>query len=233
MVQPVLIQEAVTNAEARDRGLLGRLLSVPLSHPVPLDDGHFRDVDKWVQSRWWGRLQEILNGRFKQNAEPQAVKCSAEAREVLRDAHNQSVEWINGIHQDLRAWLVRYREICCRVALCLQIAEDPKSTELSRKNAEGAISLVYWSLGQLSEMLHTGRTESLIKRMEALGNLIADSDSGYITFRGLRRKGYSEAEIDQMCALEGSPWEIFTHAAEGGAPPSRRVRLRGAEPPTP
>lgn len=138
------------------------------------------------------------------------MKCSAEAREVLRDAHNQSVEWINGIHQDLRAWLVRYREICCRVALCLQIAEDPKSTELSRKNAEGAISLVYWSLGQLSEMLHTGRTESLIKRMEALGNLIADSDSGDITFRDLKRKGYSEAEIEQMCALEGSPWEIFT-----------------------
>ncbi|MCX8513163.1 MAG: DUF3987 domain-containing protein [Chthoniobacteraceae bacterium] len=224
MVQPLLIREAMTHKEARERGLLGRMLCVPLEHPVPHDDGVRREVDRGVESAWRERLGEILRGRFKNNAEPLEIKCSPEAQAVLREAHNHSVEWVNGVNQDLRAWLVRYRELCCRVALCLQIAEDPKSTELSVKIAEGAVALVRWCIGQLVEMLHAGRTDSLRERIEKLDSLIPET--GFETFRVLKRKGFSAAEINQLCALDGTPWETYVHESENGAPPSPRVRRR-------
>ncbi|MEI6714640.1 MAG: DUF3987 domain-containing protein [Verrucomicrobiota bacterium] len=229
MIQPILIREATNHEEARERGLLGRLLCVPLEHPTPRDDGNHRVVDMEVEAAWQKRLGEILNGRFENNAEPLIVRCSPDAQSALRMAHNQSVDWVNGVHQDLRAWLVRYREISCRVALCLQIAEDPQSLELSGENAKRAVSIVHWCVAQLVDMLHAGRTDILRERLERLRELVSKVE--FVSLRDLRRKGFSAAEVQQLCLLEDSHLEYYVHQAETGAPPSPRVRRRSQSSP--
>ncbi len=70
---------------------------------------------------------------------------------MFRDAYNSAVAWINGSHADLRPWLVRYREHCCRVALNLQIASDPTSMLLTPEAAVQAACVVHWMLAQLLE----------------------------------------------------------------------------------
>ena len=224
MVQPTLIREALNNDEAKQRGLLGRLLAVPLEHPVPLDDGIVREVSSCAEDKWCQLLKTVLDERVENNSAPLIVKAESDARDVFLRAHNQAAEWINGTHQDLRPWLVRYREQACRVALCLQIATDPKSTVLTADNARRAVSLVRWCFGQLAEMLHEKRTEALRARIEKLNSMVLGPEVA--TMRDLKRAGFTEAEVRQLCKLECENLEIYEHRPSAGGRPSLQVRVR-------
>ena len=52
------------------------------------------------------------------------------------------------------------------------------------------------------------------------------AESEYVTFRDLRRNGFQEAEVRQLCELSGGELEQYTHTPPGGGTPSPRVRLR-------
>ena len=51
------------------------------------------------------------------------------------------------------------------------------------------------------------------------------SESEYFTFRDLRRKGFQEAEVRQLCELSGGELEHHAHTPAGGGTLSPRVRL--------
>ena len=224
MVQPSIIREVLEHKEAKERGLLGRFLFLPLSHPLVPDGGNRPPIGNDERARWEMLLERVLKMRLESKGSPHPVECTTEANEVFRVAHNESVEWINGQHQDLRAWLVRYREQALRVALCLHLAEDPGSTQLSEETARRAVAFVRWSVAQLFEMLHSSRSESLRERLQEMAAFVAESE--YVTFRDLRRNGFQEAEVRQLCELSGGELEQYTHTPPGGGTPSPRVRLR-------
>lgn len=223
MVQPSIIREVLAHKEAKERGLLGRFLFLPLSHPLVLDGGNRPPISSDERARWEALLERVLKMRLESQGSPHLVECTSGAKEVFRVAHNESVEWINGQHQDLRAWLVRYREQALRVALCLHLAQDPGSTQLSEETARHAVAFVRWSVSQLFEMLHSSRSDTLRERLQEMAAIV--SENGYITVRDLKRGGFEEAEVRQLCELSGGELEHYVHAPARGGTPSPRVRL--------
>jgi replicative DNA helicase len=223
MVQPSIIREVLEHKEAKERGLLGRFLFLPLSHPLVPDGGNRPPIGTDERARWETLLERVLKMRLESKGSPHPVECTGGAKEVFRVAHNESVEWINGQHQDLRAWLVRYREQALRVALCLHLAKDPGSTQLSEETARRAVAFVRWSVAQLFEMLHSSRSESLRERLQEMAAIVSGSE--YVTFRDLRRGGFEEAEVRQLCVLSGGELEHYVHTPARGGTRSPRVRI--------
>ena len=113
MVKPSIVREVLEHKEAKERGLLGRFLFLPLSHPLALDGGNRPPISSKEKAGWDLLLERILRMRLESKGSPHLVEGTAGAKEVFRVAHNESVEWINGQHQDLRPWLARYRDQAC------------------------------------------------------------------------------------------------------------------------
>jgi hypothetical protein len=226
MVQPIVLRETLANEAARQRGLFSRLLCVPLEHRLFEDDGVLRTIDVTAENAWASLITRTLRFRFEHSVAPIEVRCAPAAREVFREAHNAAVAWINGSHADLRPWLVRYREHCCRVALNLQIASDPASRVLTQEAAEQAVRIVHWILAQLVEAVHSQRTDTLRERIGEFTSLVPME--GFITLRECRRKGFSEAESRQICLLEPRLFELYEHAPPSGGPLSVRIKRAGS-----
>jgi hypothetical protein len=197
-----------------------------LEHRLFEDDGVLRTIDFTAENDWVSLITRTLRFRFEHSVAPIEVRCAPAAREVFREAHNAAVAWINGSHADLRPWLVRYREHCCRVALNLQIASDPASRVLTQEAAEQAVRIVHWILAQLVEAVHSQRTDTLRERIGEFTSLVPME--GFITLRECRRKGFSEAESRQICLLEPRLLELYEHAPPSGGPLSVRIKRAGS-----
>jgi len=224
MVQPCVVREVLAHKEAKERGLLNRILFIPLGYPTPLDDGNRPPLDTQKEQKWWVFLENILRVRLKGGGTPQPVECSPEAKEVFRGAHNESVGWRNGEHQDLAPWVARYRELISRVALCLHLGTSTSSRQLTQETALGAVALVRWCVGQLVEMLHESRSGALKARLQDLAAAVPGE--GFVTLRDLKRAGFTEPEVKQLCALSEGELVYWVHEAERGGTPSPRVSLR-------
>ena len=222
MVQPCVVREVMAHKEAKERGLLGRILFIPLGHPAPRDEGDRPPLDEEKVERWRSLLGGLLRERFQKGKDPQVVECSLEAKTVFREAYNESVQWINGEHQDLRPWLVRYRELALRVALCLHLATDPTPKQLTKATALDAVAVVRWCVAQLVDMLHTSRTESLEVRIGEFRALVPEE--GHVTLRDLKRGSFSEAEVKQICDLTEGEFVYWVHEDPRGGTPSPRVK---------
>jgi hypothetical protein len=64
MVQPSVMAEVLTSKEARERGLITRILPVRLDVPPTLDDGVILQLKEGVEERWHGLGIGILRLRF-------------------------------------------------------------------------------------------------------------------------------------------------------------------------
>jgi hypothetical protein len=151
MVQPSVMAEVLASKEARERGLITRILPVRLDVPPTLDDGVTLQLKEGVEERWHGLGIGILRLRFSKEA-PRRVSCSEEARVLLTKHHNEAQSWVMGDLADCRVDLSRWRENALRIALIFAVAEDPGTTVLTRDVAERAIQLHRWiALGALQE----------------------------------------------------------------------------------
>jgi Protein of unknown function (DUF3987) len=224
MVQPLIMREIFASKEALGRGLTGRFLFLHMNHPLQEDDGTRPDVDEEKERRWRERLGEILNIGLK--AETHTVSCSPEAREVFRFAHNDSLRWLNGVHQDMRGFLIRYREHALRVALCLHLASGEHINQLTADTAKKAVALVKWIMAQTLDMLHPIRTEAIQGRLLKMAALVPEE--GFITLRKLKPKGFDEAEVKQLCELSNGELIFWKHKPKGGGTESPRVRRKTA-----
>ncbi|MEY5026006.1 MAG: hypothetical protein RLZZ244_1534 [Verrucomicrobiota bacterium] len=222
MIQPMLLREAFANEEAAARGLLGRFLSVPFEHPLVEDDGQAPEVCQDAEENWNRVLSGILDARIKQSRAPLEIGCSPEARKILRGAHNRNIQRLNADAEDIRNWLIRFREQCCRVALCFHIVTDRFARELKAQTAICAVRVVDWMMGQTVDMLSSSRAETRKQRLEQLLERVPKT--GEVTVRELKRAGgFSEGELRQLCAMSGGVFEMTEHRSPGGGPVSLRV----------
>lgn len=227
LVQPLVVRELVESREARERGLLGRFLILPLDNPKQTDPGGRPEVDVEAEEAWNTSVWRVLDIRFKRGKERIETRCTLEAQEVFRLEHNESVNWCNGAFQDSDTALVRYREQMLKVGLCLHIAQSGAGGELSEQTARSASNIVRWAMAQFMELTHQSRSEALSERLQKLMELVPEG--GHVTLRDLKRTGFEEAELKQLCSLPSSGLVFSVYKHPGGAPLSPRVSRQAAE----
>jgi hypothetical protein len=223
MVQPVVLEELLSNDAARERGLLTRVLPVSIDVPIAFDDGSDRRVDPQSEQAWDNLVCEILTLRFNASG-TRELKCSPEAAGVFRDFHNQTTyEWSSGKYADFRTELSRWRENAIKLAVVLQIATNPHSVEITAEIARHAVRLFLWigigaldlCSGDRKEKIHT-RALALEKALNSYGGACLASDLH-------KRNGFKMPEIRQ---LVGGYSQIFQiEEVKGTGRPGKLIKL--------
>ena len=222
MVQPSVMAEVLTSKEARERGLITRILPVRLDVPPTLDDGVLLQLQEGVEERWHGLGIGILRLRFSKEA-PRRVSCSEEARELLMMHHNEAQGWVMGDLADCRVDLSRWRENALRIALILAVAEDPETTVLTRDIAERAIRLHRWiALGALQETA-LDRDDQLNARADKLAEVLSQCGGSRLVSELWNLNKFQLNELVQLTTHFPHRFEMET--ITNGGRPGQWVRL--------
>ncbi|MEI6714382.1 MAG: DUF3987 domain-containing protein [Verrucomicrobiota bacterium] len=172
LVQPSIFDEINSNEEAQSRGLLPRLMVVNIDVVPQKEEGERRLPNEHVAASYTQRIRDILKARFDAAAGIELV-CGEEAREVFREFHNTIVDWRTGCFARFASELARWREQAIRVAVCLQIAEDPTSRELTVETATAAVELFRWIGLSTLEVLEKSRLDAAQKDRDILSEHLA------------------------------------------------------------
>jgi hypothetical protein len=221
--QPPLLRELYGNEEAFERGLTARVLPFICESPVQEDDGQQRTVPPCYADAWRDLISRLLDMRSTQLAGggPVLVQCSTDAREVLREFHNESVRLRQGEFRDIEGELGRWRENACRIALGLCIADDPAANTLTREQAQRAVNLARWGHRSALQVMQAGRMERRSVRVNKLLNLVAEY-GGQVTLRDLEKShGFKPDEVERLVA--DFPVQLRLEAKQNpkGGPQSR------------
>jgi hypothetical protein len=224
LAQPCIVRELVASDEARNRGLLPRILAIPLIVPLTEDDGHERKPEGALESAYQGRITELLRYRTAL-ATPAPIQCDTGAREVFRAFHNESVRLTNGAFGDLRSDLARWREQALRIAVCFALAENPQTLRLTEQTAKAAVAVARWVLLKKLELLSQGRVARIRARADHLEERLAEA-GGEKTIRELRdSNGLAEEEIRQLVAQFPGRFRLECRKSSGGGRPAHYLLL--------
>jgi hypothetical protein len=224
MVQPSILREVIGSKEARERGLLTRLLPIPLSVPLIDDDGEVRSVDREIEEAWRVLVSDILFQRFAAKGTPYLLTCDPEAREVFRILHNQTRDWARGSLADFRTELSRWRELALRMCVGQAVAENPQAIRISKETAERAVARFRWAgIGTL-ELFAEGRCDRLQGRCEKLAEDLRKA-GGEKTTRRLRDNGFEPEALNQLVRLSPARFRIEERKPQDGGRPSSVVVL--------
>ncbi len=169
-----------------------------------------------------GRLDQRL--KLMASGGPAIVQCSADAREVLRAFHNESIRLRNGPFRDIEGELGRWRENACRMALGLCVADKPSANTLTGEQAERAVRLARWAQYSAFQVMHAGRRERRIARVDRLFGIIQEY-RGEVTFRILDKShGYTADEVERLAAEFPELLTVATKQNPKGGPQSRVLR---------
>lgn len=221
--QTALLQEIIRNEEAFQRGLTARplIFCCAWEGAIPYDDGKVRDLNTAAVEAWRAALTEVVKRRAAR--EQSIIMCDAEAREVFRAFHNETVDYRNGRFADIEAELGRWRENAIRIAGGMAVAEGV--SRISGELATRAVALARW--GHLSGLaLMNGRAEEQRRaRLDRIMGLAREA-GGEITLRLLKKNhGVSETEVEHLARLHPSQLIIAEKCGEKGGRPSRILRL--------
>jgi hypothetical protein len=221
--QPSVLRELYSNEEAFERGLTARVLPFICEAPLLEDDGMERSVSVYHRDAWHELIVGLLDQRTKQLAsgEPALVHCDADAREVFRAFHNESIRLRNGAFRDIEGELGRWRENACRIALGLCIADDPGASTLTKTQAERAVKLARWGHHSALQVMHGGRMERRLARVNKLRDLLAEC-GGLVTLRNLEKShGFEPDEVERLVVEFPSLLHLETKQNPKGGPQSR------------
>jgi len=168
LVQPHVLRELITNAEARERGLTNRFLI--------FDSGARREYDTGENlaftrgAKWVALINGILDRR--QRGEFREIGCTPEAREVFRAFHNESIDLGNGKFADFKSELVRWRENAIRVAGVFAIATGADT--ITADTANNACGIVLWCAANYLSLLTKANGDKMRRQLDRLLDLVAD-----------------------------------------------------------
>ena len=202
LVQPSVMREVYGNREFLERGFCARLLPVICDIEPQLDEGDEGQLDKGALERWGRLINEVCERRpANPGAVPVAMHFDSRARDTFRDFHNETVELRRQV-PDIQEQLGRARELAIRLGAVLAVADDPDMPLgiIGADVAERAIQIARWCVGQQLAILHSGRADRQLERLERLCRLI-DKAGGAITLRDAAKShSYPEGEIRTLCA---------------------------------
>lgn len=226
LVQPCLLHELLGHSEALERGLTARCLCFVCQHDeIPHDDGTQREIPPAAETAWATLVHKALDLR---QAEPIAIPCHDEAREVFRAWHNGTVILRNGALRDLEGELGRAREHAIRLALgqCVAdaLASGHSPIQLTAHHAERGVALARWALFSTISIMAGARLTQRQARAERLVSLVAES-GGSVPIRTLTKcHGFTKLEIQSLVARLSGTLAIQTVKGTTGRP-SERVAL--------
>lgn len=221
LVQPSILHELLGNEEALQRGLAARCLYLLIEQQeIPIDDGKVSTLDRSLLSGWESILMRAMDRR---NQPTETITCSAEARELFREFHNETVASRNGDYRDIQGQLGRMRENAIRIALGQCVADaldgDTLPSVLSADHARRGIALTRFGYAQFLAVLQPVREEMKLSRLNKLSELLTNAEGRKITLRDLeRRNGFSQKEVEALAA--SYPHKLRISKVQTGGRPS-------------
>ncbi|MEQ8850137.1 DUF3987 domain-containing protein [Botrimarina sp.] len=237
-VQPEVLSE-VLKGEHTHSGFAARLLMA--WPPLKVKRWSEREVSDATQRRYAERLAALLSLDFSVDEEgesyPYPVRLSAGALERFRrfvDEHGLEALDLGNAERAAHAKLEGY---AARLALVMQLIDDPDAEEITEDMISRGIELTRWFGNEAARFYRRrgpdargGVDEKLVAWIEAKGGVVTARD----VQRGRRNlKTIEDVEkaLDKLVAAERGEWLPFEIGEKGGQP-SRKFKLTGASTPT-
>lgn len=202
LCQPTILTEILSSTEARERGMLNRMIYAIRSwEHIPHEAAEARQPDLEARKLWAEAIEKI-NAELFVRIEPLEFVVSPEAREIFRELHNKSVDDRNGGLRDESDIISRIRENAIRLSLGQAVLDYVTgSTALPTIEADHArrgVDLVNWSVGNLLAFLGPARYARRQQRFTALITVLQKS-RGELTLRLLRdNHGFGKEEVHDL-----------------------------------
>ena len=202
LCQPSVLAEAVTSPEARERGMLARLLySINERELIPYESAECREPDIEARQKWNEAIASIHGHIYSANA-PHIFHVTHEARKVFLALHNRSVEARNGAFRDEADVMGRLRENAIRLALGQAVLDgmtiDGMKVEITVQQAERGVALAEWGLDSLLQFLGPARHKRRQERLRALVDVLKERRAE-CSLRILRDShGFSPEEVKRL-----------------------------------
>ncbi len=223
MVQPSVAKKLQLHPDARDRGLLARMLTVEIKVTPVEDTGHQAEVSSELEGKWAELISGLLQKRL-QATEPTNITCTPEAKAAFRAFHNETtVAWTKGDLHDMDKELSRWRENAIKLALVFQAASDPAASEITEQIATDAIAVMRWIGIGILHLCENRRYEGFEKRALQLEQALKKGGGSYLSYDLARRHGFSLQEAQQLAGMYPA---LFTvERIQSGGRPGNLVSL--------
>ncbi len=180
LVQPDKVETLLAKTELTDGGMIPRLLACHTrALPVLIVDG-VEGIPAATAEAWAALVGSLLE-TFRAAGDPFTIEPTPEARQMLKEHHNQIVARRLGDLRDVSTFAARWNEQAWRIAVCLHAGlhgEHAGERMLAADTAASAIALADWFAGEQLRILARGRhVARRAKRDEAL-ELLADTPKG-------------------------------------------------------
>jgi uncharacterized protein DUF3987 len=144
-VQPELLRNALCGEHLYD-GVASRVLFMaPPEKPKQWSE---KTVSDRARQEWAGLLDDLLALQQNDDGTPVDLPMSAEAKEVWISYYGEHAQREAEEEGPLRAAMSKLEATTARLALVIQLAEDPQSVEVGADAMEAGISISDWFEGQ-------------------------------------------------------------------------------------
>jgi hypothetical protein len=203
-IQPEFLRIALSGEHMFD-GIASRILFV--APPERVKKWSEARIHDQVREEWNGLLDELLALRLDKEANPIDLPMTDEAKEVWISYYNEHAQREAEETGPMRSALAKLEAATARLALVVQLANDPQSAQVGADAMRAGIALSGWFEGQ-ARRVYSGFEESAKDReRRVVCDWIADQ-GGITTRRDLARYGPNQFRkraqevLDDLVAAE-------------------------------
>lgn len=219
MTQPDKVAMLTSSNQLMEGGFLARCLM----HRSPAGPKHIKEeaIDKKAQGEYERVLRRLIQ-EFRSSKTTKEIQVSAEAKGAMVEYFNKTVDQRNKNLGDMDAFVARYAEQACRIAVMLHAVsyEQPTERPLSLETAQRAIEITEWFVNEQLKVLRGMRAERRKLLRKAVIDAIKNS-SKPLSSRDLYRDGIcanSEEAAAVINELLNKGYLTETPLATGGRP---------------
>ncbi|HKB04960.1 MAG TPA: DUF3987 domain-containing protein [Gemmataceae bacterium] len=209
--QPVIWRNAICDAEADADGLAARVL-----HTMPPDPGigwTDAEIGGDVAAAYTRCLDRLFGLGLGQGGEPVEISLSPDARMQFVALTNEMAREKQLAMDWERPVIAKLNKHAARLALVLQLADDPTATQVSARWMTAAIRLAKWFLAEAHRVRCVLAADPVEARLDRLERA-ADANGGRLAPRDLierNRRRFPNAEVaraalDELVARRPDRW---------------------------
>jgi hypothetical protein len=180
LVQPDKIETLLGKTELTDGGMIPRLLVCHTrAMPRPIVDG-VDGIPADTANAWKLNVGKLIQ-TFRMADAPITIEPTPEARQMMKDHHNQIVKRRLADLRDVTTYAARWNEQAWRIAVCLHAGlhgENAGGRMLAADTAASAIALADWFAGEQLRILARGRHAARRAKRDEVLELLADNPKG-------------------------------------------------------
>ena len=202
LVQPDKVETLLAERSLTDGGMIPRILICHTRATArPILDG-CEGIPADTAEAWAKRVGKLIQ-TCRMSTNPFTIEPTPEARQMMKEHHNQIVERRNGELRDVTTYAARWNEQAWRIAVCLHAGlhgGDAGERMLSAETAASAIALADWFAGEQLRILERGRHAARRAKRDEVLELLADNPKG-ITAREVQRAHIMDSAAEARALL--------------------------------